>query len=74
MIHCEAVAVGKSIVSLSHFNESSLMPQGCAVVVEANQLESGQKAHINVTGAQSGCFLQPEVMEVGQTQSACASQ
>ena len=42
-----------------------LVLQGCAVVVEANQLESGQKAHIRVSSARSGCFLQPEVMEVG---------
>lgn len=38
--------------------------QGCAVVVEANQLEYGQKAHINVSSARSGCFLQAEMMEV----------
>ena len=38
--------------------------QGCAVIVEANQLEYGQRAHINVSNARSGCFLQPEVMEV----------
>ena len=45
--------------------DSRLVLQGCAVVVEANQLESGQKAHIRVSSARSGCFLQPEVMEVG---------
>ena len=42
--------------------------QGCAVFVEAHQLEYGQKAPALMTSARRGCFLQEHVMQV----EACA--
>lgn len=39
--------------------------QGCAVVVEAHQLEYGQQATALLTSARRGCFLQEHVMQVG---------
>lgn len=50
----------------AHYRVAFFGVQGCAVVVEANQLEYGQRAHVSVSSARSGCFLQPEVMEVTQ--------
>jgi hypothetical protein len=38
--------------------------QGCAVVVEAQQLEYGRQAEKNFTQARSGCFLQDDAMQV----------
>ncbi len=38
--------------------------QGCAVVIEAQQLEYGRRADAVVTMVRSGSFLQEHVMQV----------
>ena len=40
------------------------MVQGCAVVIEAQQLEYGRRADAVVTVARSGSFLQEHAMQV----------
>ena len=45
-------------------DQIALSLQGCAVVVEAQQLEYGGKADVVISTARGGCFLQDHVMQV----------
>ncbi|CAL8470824.1 g10366 [Coccomyxa elongata] len=43
--------------------EAEVLPQGCSVVVEAQQLEYGGRADVVISTARGGCFLQDHVMQ-----------
>ena len=61
---CSMAPPATRYLGVNWVSSDVICAQGCAVIVEANQLEYGQRAHMNVSNARSGCFLQPEVMEV----------